>query len=92
MLPPGLYALVRESIQARSSPATLAQLVFHTAAGDAINIAKRLEQNTGSGQIVFGDPVAKRLGAEFLPIRLARINIKEHGDPFGLFKVVTLLV
>ena len=70
-----------------------ARPVFHTAAGDAVNIARRLEENAKPGQIVVNapvvQPVVQTLGHGILARLAGSINIK---GLFGLFKVVALLV
>jgi adenylate cyclase len=67
-----------------------AQLMSYTAVGDTVNIAKRLEENAGPGQIIVSEIVTQILGHRLLTRSAGSITVKGHDDPFNLFKVIAL--
>jgi adenylate cyclase len=66
------------------------QLMSYTAVGDTVNVAKRLEENAGPGQIIVSEKVAQVLGHRLLTKPAGSITVKGHNEPIALFKVVAL--
>lgn len=64
------------------------QLMSYTAVGDTVNVAKRLEESAGPGQIIVSDQVVKALGKKLLIRPAGTIVVKGHHERISLFKVV----
>ena len=73
-----------------------AQLMSHMAVGDAVNIATRLEESAKPDQIIVSDqvvqPVIQTLENGILAGPTGSINTREHGGPFGLFKLIARMI
>ena len=67
-----------------------AQLMSYTAVGDAVNVAKRLEENAGPGQIIVSEQVIQYLNDQLVTRDLEPVLIKGVKDPLPLFEVISL--
>ena len=67
-----------------------AQLMSYTAVGDTVNVAKRLEESAGPGQIIVSEQVVEVLGKKLLTRPAGSIMVKGHSEHISLFKVVAL--
>ena len=67
-----------------------AQLMSYTAIGDAVNVAKRLEESARPGQIIVSNQVVQCLGARVLTKPLEPVVLKGVKDPMPVFEVIGL--
>jgi class 3 adenylate cyclase len=67
-----------------------AQLMSFTAVGDAVNIAKRLEENARPGQVIVSESVVQLLGDQLVTKALEPVFLKGVKDPMPMFEVVSL--
>jgi adenylate cyclase len=67
-----------------------AQLMSYTAIGDAVNVAKRLEESARPGQIVVSNQIVERLGERILTRPLEPVPLKGVKDQLPVFEVIGL--
>ncbi len=54
------------------------ELMNYTAIGDAVNLAKRLQENASGGQIIISDRAHARIGAAVRATKLPPLKVKGH--------------
>ena len=67
-----------------------AQLMSYTAIGDAVNVAKRLEESARPGQIIISSQILERLGGRVLTKPLEPVVLKGVKDTMQVFEIVGL--
>lgn len=67
-----------------------AQLMSYTAIGDAVNVAKRLEESARPGQIIVSHQIVERLGERVLTKPLEPVALKGVKDSMPVFEVIGL--
>ena len=67
-----------------------AQLMSYTAIGDAVNVAKRLEESARPGQIIVSNQIVERLGGRVVTKLLEPVALKGVKDSMPVFEVIGL--
>jgi adenylate cyclase len=67
-----------------------AQLMSYTAIGDAVNVAKRLEESARPGQIIVSHQIVERLGERVSTKLLKPVTLKGVKDSVPVFEVIGL--
>jgi class 3 adenylate cyclase/DNA-binding response OmpR family regulator len=62
----------------------------YTAIGDAVNLAKRLQERAAPGQILITDSVAKRLGSQIRTTPLGAVQVKGRQQPVVVYELLGL--
>ncbi len=62
----------------------------YTAIGDAVNLAKRLQERAAPGQILITDSVAARLGNQIRTTPLGAVQVKGRQQPVVVYELLGL--
>jgi PAS domain S-box-containing protein len=68
------------------------QRIDYTAIGDSVNTAKRIQENTGPGQIYISEPAYREVHEHVRVRPVPELNAKGKTEPLKVFEVVELIV